>query len=127
MVIVKDHPESIYVVLVVPPVKLDCWKGVIFTTVPEGSAEAGIPVALVKLIDAGVPVALVKTKADGVPKLGVVKTGLVSVSGAFKPFWLIVEIAIIYPNKEPEKLLKIRVSFAWKVAPELNPAILIWR
>jgi hypothetical protein len=48
---------------------------------------------------AGKPVALVKTKADGVPKLGVVKTGLVKLKGAFKPAWFIVEIAIIYPIK----------------------------
>lgn len=64
-------------------------------TQPDGSAALAKAVALLKLIAAGVPVALVKTKADGVPKLGVVSTGLVSVSGAFKPAWFIVEIAII--------------------------------
>jgi len=85
------------------PVKLDaeteylafiCATTTCFIT-PEGRALLGKAVALDKLIAAGVPVALVNTKADGVPKLGVVKTGLVSVSGAFKPAWFTVLIGII--------------------------------
>jgi hypothetical protein len=47
-------------------------------TEPVGNAALGRFVALAKLIEAGVP-----------------STGAVSVSGASKPFWFIVEMGII--------------------------------